>query len=85
MKFALSALVLGALATNALPNGGDSGGSGDNCSTGPVQCCNSVDKAGSTTVAPILKSLGVVVSDLDVLVGLTCNPITVIGAGSDSW
>ncbi|KAI0048150.1 fungal hydrophobin [Auriscalpium vulgare] len=36
------------------------------CSTGPVQCCNSVQP------------------NLDVIVGITCSPITVIGVGGDS-
>ncbi|KAL5514032.1 hypothetical protein ACEPAG_2793 [Sanghuangporus baumii] len=52
------------------------------CSTAPIQCCDSVQPAGSDSVSKELGLLGIVVQDLDVLVGLTCTPVTVIGAGS---
>ena len=56
------------------------------CATGPIQCCESVDKASSKAVAPILGALGIVVQDVNALVGLTCSPVSVIGVGSgDSW
>ena len=56
------------------------------CSTAPIQCCQQVLPADSAAVAPILKSIGVVVQDVTALVGLTCSPITVIGVGSgDEW
>ncbi|KAK7054512.1 hypothetical protein VNI00_003710 [Paramarasmius palmivorus] len=51
------------------------------CTTGPVQCCNSVGAANDPSVAKILGLLGIVVQDVNALVGLTCVPITVIGAG----
>ncbi|KAF5354399.1 hypothetical protein D9758_010749 [Tetrapyrgos nigripes] len=54
------------------------------CNTGPIQCCNSVQKAGSDAVSSVLGLLGVIIDDLDVLVGLTCDPISVIGVGGDS-
>ncbi|KAI0643523.1 hydrophobin, partial [Trametes meyenii] len=71
----LSALAILAVAT---PQGGSAG----SCATGPVQCCQSVQAAGSAAVAPILASLGVVVQDLNIPVGLTCTAIDVIGVGS---
>ncbi|KAI0708783.1 hydrophobin [Cerioporus squamosus] len=52
------------------------------CSTGTIQCCQSTAKASDPAAAGILKSIGVVVQDVDALVGLTCSPITVIGVGS---
>ncbi|KAI0648543.1 hydrophobin-251 [Trametes meyenii] len=52
------------------------------CSTGPIQCCDSTEKAGSAAGSAILGLLGIVVQDPNVLVGLTCSPITVIGVGS---
>ncbi|OJT15402.1 Fruiting body protein SC3 [Trametes pubescens] len=56
------------------------------CSTGTLQCCNSVEAAGSAAVAPILAALGVVVQDLNIPVGLSCSGVTGVGVGgSDSW
>ncbi|KAF7789954.1 hypothetical protein EIP86_000902 [Pleurotus ostreatoroseus] len=54
----------------------------DACSTGPIQCCNTVEKASDPSAAKILASIGVVVQDVNALVGLTCSPITAIGVGS---
>ncbi|KAI0806665.1 hydrophobin 1 [Fomes fomentarius] len=56
-------------------------GAGDKCSTGPIQCCNSTEKAGSPTGAALLGLLGIVVQDANVLLGVNCSPITVIGVG----
>ena len=56
------------------------------CSTGAIQCCNTVEKASDPAAAAILASIGVVVQDVNALVGLTCSPVTVVGVGSgDSW
>ncbi|KAL5480489.1 SC3_2 [Sanghuangporus weigelae] len=52
------------------------------CNTGPVQCCNSVQPASSGIVTTLLGLLGVVLGDLNVDVGLTCSPLSVIGLGS---
>ncbi|KAJ8081736.1 hypothetical protein PM082_007582 [Marasmius tenuissimus] len=52
------------------------------CNTGPIQCCNTVTKADDPTASKLLGLLGVVLKDLNVLVGLTCSPITVIGGGN---
>ncbi|KAJ3574794.1 hypothetical protein NP233_g1524 [Leucocoprinus birnbaumii] len=82
MQFKLSALVAAALATSAIaaPNGG----SGSSCSTGPIQCCDSVQPASSAAASKLLGLLGVVVQDLNVLIGITCTPIDVIGVGGNS-
>ncbi|KAF8430550.1 hypothetical protein L210DRAFT_3364121, partial [Boletus edulis BED1] len=52
------------------------------CNTGSVNCCNSVQ----TVCLPLF--LGTVLAQVDVvastLLGLTCNPISVIGVGSNS-
>ncbi|KAI0737147.1 fungal hydrophobin-domain-containing protein [Daedaleopsis nitida] len=71
--FAVSAVALLAAATPAL---------GADCATGPIQCCQSVEPASSEAVAPILKSIGVVVQDVNALVGLTCSAVSVVGVGS---
>ncbi|KAF8828336.1 hypothetical protein HHX47_DHR4000765 [Lentinula edodes] len=55
------------------------------CSTGPVQCCRTVESAQSSSAAGILSALGIqVLQDLNIDVGLACDPITVIGAGGSS-
>ncbi|KAJ3788907.1 fungal hydrophobin [Lentinula aff. detonsa] len=52
------------------------------CTTGELQCCTSTETAGSDTGADLLGLLGIVVEDVDVLLGITCSPITVIGIGN---
>ncbi|KAI0753527.1 hydrophobin, partial [Daedaleopsis nitida] len=52
------------------------------CSTGSIQCCQSVQSANSTAIAPILGVLGIVVQDVNALVGLQCSPINVVGVAS---
>ncbi|KAL1940962.1 hypothetical protein VTO73DRAFT_7598 [Trametes versicolor] len=52
------------------------------CSTGPIQCCDSVQKADSTAATSILGSIGVVVQDVNALVGLNCSPISVVSVGA---
>ncbi|KDQ57933.1 hypothetical protein JAAARDRAFT_114005, partial [Jaapia argillacea MUCL 33604] len=64
----------------AIPTGLQSRG-GD-CNTGPIQCCQSVQSAQSDAVTTLLGLLGVVLGNTDVLVGLTCSPISVVGVGS---
>ena len=38
-------------------------------------------QASDPSIANILKGLGIIVQDVDAIVGLTCSPITVIGVG----
>ncbi|KXN92307.1 Fruiting body protein SC3 [Leucoagaricus sp. SymC.cos] len=80
MQFKLSTLVAAGYATSAFAGGTPA----SQCNTGPVQCCNTVEKASDSGAAAILGLLGIVLQDLNVLVGLTCSPITVIGAGGSS-
>ena len=54
------------------------------CNTGPVQCCQNVENADAPTASQLLALLGVQVQDVNVPVGVHCNPITGIGAGSAS-
>ncbi|KAL5521983.1 SC3_3 [Sanghuangporus sanghuang] len=52
------------------------------CNTGSVQCCNSVQPASSSDVTSLFGLLGVILDDLNVDVGLTCSPLSIIGLGS---
>ncbi|KAH6911814.1 fungal hydrophobin-domain-containing protein [Coprinopsis sp. MPI-PUGE-AT-0042] len=49
------------------------------CSTGPVQCCQSTGHSTDGPVSLILGLLGVVIKDVNLLIGLTCSPINVLG------
>ena len=50
---------------------------GSSGSTGDVECCDTVGKASDPAIANELSLLGVVVQDVNALVGLDCSPITV--------
>ena len=55
------------------------------CSTGALQCCQSTTTANDPAAAGILKSIGVVVQDVNALVGLGCSGITGVGVGGGTW
>ncbi|EIW55742.1 fungal hydrophobin [Trametes versicolor FP-101664 SS1] len=57
---------------------------GGSCSTGPIQCCNSVQSSKSDAGSLLLGLLGIVVQGVDVLLGVGCSPISVIGVGGGS-
>ncbi|GAW05881.1 fungal hydrophobin [Lentinula edodes] len=52
------------------------------CSTGELQCCDSTEEASSAAGSLLLGLIGVVLQDVNVLLGVTCSPITVIGVGN---
>ncbi|KAJ4466321.1 hydrophobin 2 [Lentinula aciculospora] len=81
MQFKL-AFVTVALATLAVATPAPRNEPASSCSTGPVQCCESVQSASSSPIAILLGLLGIVLQDVNVNVGLTCSPITVIGTSS---
>ncbi|KAF9254742.1 fungal hydrophobin [Marasmius fiardii PR-910] len=76
--FALSALTTLAAATAVPRTGGGGGGSGG----GDVQCCQTVTTASDPSAAHVIAVLGIVVQDVNALVGLNCSPITVVGGGN---
>ena len=82
MQFAtLTALAFAAVAV-AIPTGS---GPSNQCNTGPVQCCNSVQRADSPSAAGLLGLLGIVVKDLTTQVGMTCSPLGVASISGNSW
>ncbi|KAJ3887973.1 hydrophobin 2 [Lentinula edodes] len=83
MQFKL-AFVSAALATLAVATPAPRGEPASSCTTGPVQCCDSTESASSTSATALLGLLGIVLQDLNVLVGLTCSPVTVIGVSGSS-
>ncbi|KAH9849340.1 fungal hydrophobin-domain-containing protein [Lenzites betulinus] len=56
----------------------------NSCSAGDIQCCKTIESASSDAGSALLGLLGVAVQGDDVLLGLNCTPITVIGAGGAS-
>ncbi|KAF5345569.1 hypothetical protein D9757_013446 [Collybiopsis confluens] len=78
MQFKL-AFFTAALATLVAATPGPS----NTCSTGPMQCCNTLTSANDPAAAAIIKSIGAVVQDVNVGVGLTCSPV--LGVGSGGW
>ncbi|KAI0653905.1 fungal hydrophobin-domain-containing protein [Cubamyces menziesii] len=53
------------------------------CSTGPIQCCNSVSQATDPVTSTLLGLLGVVVEGIDAIIGVQCSPISVVGIGNN--
>ncbi|GLB39644.1 putative hydrophobins [Lyophyllum shimeji] len=68
----------------AARRGTPSGTPGGQCNTGPVQCCNSVTHSSDPVASLLLGLLGVAGLGSNVLVGITCSPLSVIGAGGNS-
>jgi len=54
------------------------------CNTSNIRCCNSVQSASSSTASLLLGLLGIVLSDPNVLVGITCTPLSIVGVGGNS-
>lgn len=60
-----------------------SGSPGGSCSTGPVQCCNTLTTSNDPLAQLIAGLLGIVLGG-NVGVGLTCSPLSVIGVGGSN-
>ncbi|KDQ62786.1 hypothetical protein JAAARDRAFT_30695 [Jaapia argillacea MUCL 33604] len=54
------------------------------CNTGPMQCCNSVQKADDPSTAALCKYVGIDTQNVNGLVGVNCSPITAVDVGSGS-
>ncbi|KAJ4466323.1 hydrophobin 2 [Lentinula aciculospora] len=85
MQFKL-AFISAALATLAVATPARRGESepASSCTTGPIQCCQSVEPASSSAAAVILAGLGIVLQDLSVLVGLTCTDVAGAGCSANA-
>jgi hypothetical protein len=78
MKFTSAVVAISAAALVAAAPASNGG----HCNTGPVQCCNSVQKAGDKGATAALGLLNIIVEDVNAMVGFNCSPITAIGLGS---
>ncbi|KAF5331122.1 hypothetical protein D9619_005374 [Psilocybe cf. subviscida] len=52
------------------------------CNTGNAQCCKQVQKTGDVPGLTSVLTLAGLEAVVDALVGIDCNPITVIGTGA---
>ncbi|KAK0223741.1 fungal hydrophobin-domain-containing protein [Armillaria fumosa] len=59
-------------------------GTPSQCSTGSLQCCNSVQDSTSGVVSALLGLLGIHLGGANVPIGLTCSPLSIIGIGGNS-
>ncbi|KIJ23317.1 hypothetical protein M422DRAFT_196074, partial [Sphaerobolus stellatus SS14] len=51
------------------------------CKTGDAQCCNSTSLASNPVTALFLRTLGIVVDGVGIIVGITCSPIDLLAIG----
>ncbi|THU79903.1 fungal hydrophobin [Dendrothele bispora CBS 962.96] len=54
------------------------------CNTGKLQCCQSVQKASESPASTLLGLLNIPIQDLNIPIGITCTPISVIGVGGQN-
>ncbi|PBL01979.1 fungal hydrophobin [Armillaria gallica] len=55
---------------------------GDSCSVGSLQCCRYVQSPQQEPAQTLLGLLGIPIAGLTGDVGVTCDPVTVIGPGT---
>ncbi|KAG7442149.1 fungal hydrophobin [Guyanagaster necrorhizus] len=83
--FAAAVVMLATLASIAMAAPTTATYTGGQCNTGSMQCCNQAGPANKlpldSTVAGILS---IILPSLSVPVGISCTPISVIGAGGNS-
>ncbi|THV02156.1 fungal hydrophobin [Dendrothele bispora CBS 962.96] len=82
MQFKL--IVISALASLVAAQNTNKTINASKCNTGKLQCCQTVQKANEKPASQILGLLGIVLQDVNIPVGLTCTPISVIGVGGQN-
>ncbi|KIK53770.1 hypothetical protein GYMLUDRAFT_250097 [Collybiopsis luxurians FD-317 M1] len=80
LAFITSAILVSFAAATPTPSARNEPAS--SCTTGSIQCCDSVVPATDATATKVLSLLGIVLQDLNVLVGLVCDPISLIGVSA---
>ncbi|KJA19372.1 hypothetical protein HYPSUDRAFT_143836 [Hypholoma sublateritium FD-334 SS-4] len=75
---------LSTLTTLALAAFASADGASSQCNTGSIQCCNSVHDAQSASLAGLFSVLSIAVESVTGQVGVTCSPITAVGAGGNA-
>ncbi|KAK0191333.1 hydrophobin-251 [Armillaria novae-zelandiae] len=78
----ISAFTLLALAAFSAAQKTNTTVTGGKCNTGSLQCCKSVQDPKSSAVQQALGLLNIPIGEITADVGLTCDPITVIGLGT---
>ncbi|EKM81506.1 hypothetical protein AGABI1DRAFT_36491 [Agaricus bisporus var. burnettii JB137-S8] len=71
-------------AASAVPRTDPPPATGSQCNAvgGDINCCNSLQQADDPVVKLLAGLLGIVLGPVEALIGLTCNPISVIGGGN---
>ncbi|KAF9045355.1 hydrophobin-251 [Panaeolus papilionaceus] len=64
-------------AASVIPRDGD-------CDTGSINCCNSTMQSSITSLTSLSSLLGIALPDIGGLIGLSCSPLSILGAGGNS-
>ncbi|KLO16830.1 fungal hydrophobin, partial [Schizopora paradoxa] len=54
------------------------------CNVGSLQCCDSTESSSNVVTSILLGLLGIVLEGVNVPIGVTCSPITVVGVSGTS-
>lgn len=80
--FSLAAFTTLALAAFAVAGPTSFYAKRDTCSSGTLSCCNTNQPASNINEPTLGGLLPIDISNLNIPVGITCTPISVLGAGS---